>query len=362
MRYWMNCLLAMLLFTASLHAQPLQKIISDWQITCNNLNYCVARNFPADNGLVMTIARHAGSNDRPLLRIDYGSPYANELSGAALKDSLLLDGRRLKPDLKHWEVQPHHLTTAHAIAIDEFLVQTLNADNIQLLYRPAAAISLHGLKASLLLMDEVQGRLNGMSAWVKQGSRAASDVPPEPSMPVIVPPVNPPLALTRSESTGLIDFGTWRINADECSLDPQRREVSVSPLNDKKALLLVSCEMGAYNVIDRAYEVTRSEPYVVQQITLTLPFAPPGNTYKQMELVNAAFDPDTSQLVTFSKGRGLGDCGVTSRWQYTGSEFVLVEYAQEQTCDAWHGSDDWPTMWTSLTQPRTVVGEVEMSP
>ncbi|MCX8956728.1 DUF1176 domain-containing protein [Erwinia psidii] len=362
MRYWISYFLTLLLFATSLQAQPLQKVFSDWQITCNNLNYCVARNFPGDNGLVMTIGRHAGSDDRPLLRIDYGNAYTSELGGLALKDNLLLDGRRLKPDLKHWEVQPHHLATTHAISIDEFLAQTMEADNIQLLYSPTATISLHGLKAALLLMDEVQGRLNGMSAWVRRGNRAAGDVPPEPLTPVIVPPVHPPLPLTRVESNGLIDFGTWRVNTAECSLDPQRREVSVSPLNDKKALLLVSCEMGAYNVIDLAYEVTRTEPYLVRRISLTLPFMPAGKSFKQMELINAHFDPESSQLVTFSKSRGLGDCGIASRWQFTAGEFVLVEYAQEQTCDAWHGSDDWPTLWTSTTQPQALVGDVEITP
>lgn len=362
MRYWINCFLALLFIATCSQAQPLQKIFSDWQITCNNLNYCVARNVPGDNGLVMTISRHAGGSDHSLLRIDYGNEYTSELNGSALKDNLLLDGRRLKPDLKHWEVQPHHLSTVHAISIDEFLAQTMDANSIQLLYRPAATISLHGMKAALLLMDEVQGRLNNISAWIRRGHRPISEVPPEPLTPVIVPPAHPPSSLTRVESNGLIDFGTWRVNTDECSLDPQRREVSVSPLDDKKALLLVSCEMGAYNVIDLAYEVSRTEPYLARRITLTLPFMPAANSLKQLDLVNAAFDPDTSQLMTFSKGRGLGDCGIASRWQYTSGGFVLVEYAQEQTCDVWHGSDDWPTLWTSTTQSQPAVGEVEMTP
>ncbi|MDW8847145.1 DUF1176 domain-containing protein [Erwinia sp. MMLR14_017] len=348
MFYWMKFPFALLLlFAASLQAEPLQKVFYNWQITCNNLNSCVVRNFPGDNGLVMTLTRNAGINDRPLLRIDYGNRYTGELKGAPLKDNLLLDGQRLKPDLKHWEVEPHHLATAHIISIDEFLGQIMNAGNIQLLYRPEATISLHGLKAALLLMDEIQGRVNGMSAWVKRGDRVAMDVPPQPATPQIVPPRRPPLPLTRDETTGLIDFGTWRINTDECSLDPQRREVSVAPLSDEKALLLVTCEMGAYNVIDLAFEVSRTEPFVAKGVSLSLPFVPPGRSDKQLELINAEYDANTGELLTFGKGRGLGDCGTASRWQYNGREFVLAEFAQEETCDAWHGSDDWPTLWAS---------------
>lgn len=348
MSYWKKVLLLLpFLLIASLRAEPLQKTFSDWQITCNNLNFCQARSFPGDNGLAMTISRYAGGNDRPLLRIDYGSNFSGELKGGKLQDNLLLDQQRLRLDLKHWSVEPHHLATSHAISIDEFLAQVMDADAIQLTYRPQAQISLHGMKAALLLMDDIQGRTNGMSAWIKRGDRGAFDVPPAPAPPQLAlsaPPVTP---LSRDEINGLIDYATWRVNTRECSLDPMRREVSVAPLTDDKALLLVSCEMGAYNVIDLAFEVTRKQPYAARGITLDLPFTPPNRNQRQMELMNAEYDAASGQLVTWSKGRGLGDCGNASRWQFTGKTFELAEYTEESTCDAWHGSNDWPALWVT---------------
>lgn len=351
MSYWMKSLLLLLfLFAAGVQADPLQKSFSDWQLTCNNAAFCVARSFPGDNGLVMTLSRHAGVDDRPLLRIDYGSAYSGELPGASLQDNLLLDQRLLKPDLKHWSVEPHHLATSNPIAIDEFLAQTLDADTLQLTWQAKAAVSLHGMKAALLLMDEVQGRVNGLSAWVKRGDRGVWDVPPQPALPRLPVPLPQPAPLTHDEASGLIDYGTWRINTDSCSLDPMRREVSVAPLTDDKALLLVSCESGAYNVIDLAFEVTRSQPYVARGLTLTLPFTPASRNDNQLELVNAEYDASSGFLYTFSKGRGLGDCGIATRWQFDGNEFVLAEYAEEKTCDAWHSSDDWPTLWVSQSE------------
>jgi hypothetical protein len=142
-------------------------------------------------------------------------------------------------------VEPHHLATSNAIAIDEFLAQTLDAQNLQLTYKANATIPLSGMKAALLLMDDVQGRVNGASAWVKRGDRVQWDVPPQPALPALPSPLPPPPPLTQEETSGLIDFGTWRVNTDNCSLDPLRREVSVSPLTDSKALLLISCETGA---------------------------------------------------------------------------------------------------------------------
>lgn len=348
MSYWTKWLwLLSLSYAASLQAQPLQKTFSDWQITCNNLNSCEVRSITGNNGLAMTLQREAGSDAPAQLRIDYGNRYSGKLPGGDVKDNLLLDGQRLKLDLKHWEVEPHHLLTTHSISIDEFLAQVMDANSIQLLYRAGATIGLSGLKAALLLMDEVQGRVNSTSAWIQRGDRAASNVPPAPALPRLDAPLPAPQALTHEESSGLIDFGTWRINSDNCSLNPLRREVSVSPLSDDKALLLVSCEMGAYNIIDLAFEVSRTRPYVSKSITLTLPFSPPERTDNQQELVNADFDAARGELLTFSKGRGLGDCGVATRWQYNGRQFVLAEYAQESTCDAWHSSDQWPMLWES---------------
>jgi len=346
MSYWIkSLLLSSLAASASVQAEPLQKSFSDWQLTCNNAAFCVARSFPGDNGLVMTLSRHAGVDDRPLLRIDYGSAYTGALPGGPLKDNLLLDQRRLKPDLKHWTVEPHHLATSNAIAIDEFLGQTLDASTLQLTYQAKAVVPLRGLKAALLLMDDVQGRVNGTSAWVRRG--AQWDLPPPPSLPSLPLSAPPPAPLTQEETSGLIDYGTWRITTDNCSLDPLRREVSVAPLTNSKALLLVSCETGAYNVIDLAFEVTRSQPYVSRGLTLNLPFVPPARSDTQLELVNAEFDASNGLLYTFSKNRGLGDCGTATRWQFDGSAFVLAEYAEEQICDAWHSSDDWPTLWVS---------------
>ena len=93
-----SLLLLPFLFVASAHADPLQKTFSDWQVTCNNLNFCVARSMTGENGLVMTLSRHAGENDRPLLRIDYGSRYSGALPGGSLKENLLIDQRRLNPE------------------------------------------------------------------------------------------------------------------------------------------------------------------------------------------------------------------------------------------------------------------------
>jgi len=352
-------LLVSLFWGTVLHAQPLQKTFSNWQVTCNNLNSCEARSFPGNDGLTVTVSRDAGEDDRPALRIDYGSHISGDRGGGALRDNLLLDGQRLTLDLKHWQVAPHHLMTGHAVSINEFLAQVRDADSLTLLYRPDAAVSLRGLKAALLLMDDVQGRVNSSSAWIRRGDRPLSEVPPAPELPQVSPPPHQPSPLSAEETRDLIDFAGLYVSRDSCSLNPNRREIAVSPLTDEKALLLIGCEMGAWNLIDLAFEVTREPPYMAKTIQLILPFSPSDRGSRQLELINTEYNASRGELMTFSKTRGLGDCGVATRWQYNGREFVLAEYTQENTCDAWNSSDRWPTLWVSrqAAEPR---GSVKM--
>lgn len=57
--------------------------------------------------------------------------------------------------------------------------------------------------------------------------------------------MNPtPTPLTHNELNDLLDYGTWRMNHSQCSLDPNRREVRVTALTDDKALMIISCEAG----------------------------------------------------------------------------------------------------------------------
>ena len=356
-----GCLgLAPLLCIASLQAEPLQKTFADWQITCNNLKTCQLRSFPATNGLVMQLTRAAGEDDRPQLNIDYGNRDSGERPGGTLQDNLLLDGKRLKPDLKHWQVTAHHWSTADAIAIEEFLQQVRDADNLQLLYRPPATISLHGLKAALLLMDEVQGRVKSRSAWIATGDGADGRSAVAPAAPQILPAPRLPRALSGREGRQLLDYANWHLDNDLCSLDPLRRESQLAPLSDDKALLLVSCEMGAYNMIYLAFEVSRQPPFSARPLTLTLPFVPSGAAGRQLELVNAAFDAARGELQTFSKTRGQGDCGVATRWQYDGHQFRLAEYAQQSLCDGWNGSERWPRLWVTQRVGAPAAGTVEL--
>lgn len=336
-------LLSGLFFATVAQAAPAQKRFDDWQVTCNNQNFCVARNAGKHQGLVMTLNRSAGAQTDASLRIDLGTLDNAADNMPPVATSMRLDDQPLSLLPDKWNITPHHLRTDDPETIVKFLQQIQKALAITL-NEGGGIISLRGLKAALTFIDTVQQRVGSETAWVRKGAKAPLSVPPVPALQTVA--VTSALPLSDEERNALLDYGNWRMNNGHCSLAPERREVRVAALSNDKALLLISCEAGAYNTVDLAWLVSRQKPLASRQIYLRLPFTP-GNGSQDMELMNASFSEESKSLITLSKGRSIGDCGVSTRWRFDGQRFRLVRYAAEPTCDNWHSADAWPTLWVT---------------
>ncbi|EOD5217067.1 TPA: DUF1176 domain-containing protein [Enterobacter hormaechei subsp. xiangfangensis] len=324
-------------------AAPAQQSFSDWQVTCNNQNFCVARNTGEHRGLVMSLSRSAGAKTDASLRIDLGGLSAPPVKEPDIAPRLLLDNVPLKLTSQHWQITPWHLKTDDTGTITTFL-KTIQEGQALTLRGGKQTISLAGLKAALLFIDAQQKRVGSETAWIKKGVSPPLSVPPAPALKKVAV-VNPtPTPLTHNELNDLLDYGNWRMNHSQCSLDPNRREVRVTALTDDKALMIISCEAGAYNTVDLAWLVSRKKPFAARSVRLRLPFTPSSQS-SDMELMNASFDEKTRELTTLALGRGIGDCGIQTRWRFNGQRFRLVRYAEEPSCDNWNGPDAWPTLW-----------------
>ncbi len=324
-------------------AAPAQQSFSDWQVTCNNQNFCVARNTGEHRGLVMSLSRSAGAKTDASLRIDLGGLSVPPVKEPDIAPRLLLDNVPLKLTSQHWQITPWHLKTDDTGTITTFL-KTIQEGQALTLRGGKQTISLAGLKAALLFIDAQQKRVGSETAWIKKGDSPPLSVPPAPALKKVAV-VNPtPTPLTHNELNDLLDYGNWRMNHSQCSLDPNRREVRVTALTDDKALMIISCEAGAYNTVDLAWLVSRKKPFAARSVRLRLPFTPSSQS-SDMELMNASFDEKTRELTTLALGRGIGDCGIQTRWRFNGQRFRLVRYAEEPSCDNWNGPDAWPTLW-----------------
>lgn len=102
-------------------AAPAQRAFSDWQVTCNNQNFCVARNTGDHNGLVMTLSRSAGAHTDAVLRIERGGLKSPDASEGEIAPRLLLDGEPLALSGDKWRISPWLLVTDDTATITAFL-------------------------------------------------------------------------------------------------------------------------------------------------------------------------------------------------------------------------------------------------
>ncbi len=102
---------------------PTQQRFNDWQVTCNNQNFCVTRNVGLHYGLVMTLSRSAGAVTDASLRIELGGTGNPVATLAPIAPRLLLDGKPLSLTDKHWHIEDKLLKTGDSVTIDAFLQQ-----------------------------------------------------------------------------------------------------------------------------------------------------------------------------------------------------------------------------------------------
>ena len=111
-----------------------------------------------------------------------------------------------------------------------------------------------------------------------------------------------------------------------------------------KSLYILGCELYAYNSRELAYivdsygditNVAVSEVATDRSITAT------------SDLMGTAFDQAGLMLSTYSKGRGVGDCGSSAAYKYDANseKFVLLEARLKEQCDG-DVESDWPVVYS----------------
>ncbi len=217
----------------------------------------------------------------------------------------------------------------------------------------APSISLQGAAAAFLWIDERQGRLGTTTALVRKGDRPASSVPPAPALPVVRAAAAISQAGLPQEPTlpasleALSEIKTCRADLDRGNGQEPSKDDGVARLSDDTLLWSVLCFQGAYNTGHRFF-LTGNDGQNPRPVFLR-------STDQQGEdvgvaddfiLINAGYDPESRTVSSFSKGRGLGDCGAAYVWTWSGRDFVLTEEQVMVNC-AGMWPDLWPTTWRS---------------
>jgi hypothetical protein len=327
-------LFALLAATAS--PQPAElELFDDWTVGCDNGRAChavalVPETWP-DEALTMSVRRGAAAEAPPAIAFDLG-----EDAGAA---ALAADGKRLPVRL----VVAEMMVAVHPADSPALLGALRSARQLEVLAadgRSLGSVSLKGATAALLFIDDQQKRVGTVTALVRTGTRPASSIPPAPPVPVVraAPPPGPSGPALSEQRIRALRKQTG------CEIDevggPDEHEIA--PIDPRHSLLLLACGSGAYNVSYVAFVVAGRGASAEARVA---PFDANEDWWREEGkpiLINAGWDKEQRRLVSYSKGRGLGDCGTSRQYAWDGRRFRLTEQSEMGEC---RGSVDYIRTW-----------------
>ncbi|MBS0296780.1 MAG: DUF1176 domain-containing protein [Proteobacteria bacterium] len=322
--------------------------IKDWIVGCDNLHACKAKAAPDEllsdrndvSGGYLAITREPGPQGALVV--------STEGEGDYKPGRMQLDG---KPLSAPWKEGPDDSFVLRGDDAARF-IQTIRSGKA-LTFEAGEGVSLSGLTAALLVMDEAQGRLGNETALVRKGTAPAATVPAAKAAPIIVSrPSSEPLPNAQAFAAAVRRTHAKALEANAC--DATRAQYDEAyPLNHAEALVVLACGMGAYQGWDIAFRAPRADPARARLLILpTLPQldAKARNTGAYTE---GEWDPKRAQFGEVGKGRGLADCGESVTWAFDGSEFHLSHLYWQERC-AGGPPGDWLTLWRADVRPNGV--------
>uniref|UniRef100_A0A9E8CM92 DUF1176 domain-containing protein n=1 Tax=Bosea sp. NBC_00436 TaxID=2969620 RepID=A0A9E8CM92_9HYPH len=330
-----------LLPTLALAAAPEPKTFRDWMAGCDNVKTCTALSLPAEAAdpiAYLRLERPAGPEGaaRLVLRLrgDWKTPPRTlqlKLDGAAFPANGKPLPVTIDSDLATLTFSGEDMA-ALIEAARKATKLTVSAPGL------TGSVSLAGSVAAMLWIDEQQGRLGMTSALVRKGTNTAT--PPAPALPVIAAVPAPPMLDMKvgKQQAASLRAELKKKDPDSCEDDAALLEQDEAwTLGNKRILVALACSRGAYNLSSSFFIMPENEPAKATPLS----FAGGGN-----DLTNASFDPRTGHVSFFDKGRGIGDCGATGGYAWTGSAFVQTEFSMMGECRG-ISTEDWITLYRS---------------
>jgi Protein of unknown function (DUF1176) len=341
-------LLAAVFFAARASAE--MKSFRDWVAACDNLRSCSAYGFDAElSGNSYLRLERDGAADAPL-RITLVVDAQKDVKFRLGFDDPALAGLPTEPIAgePNGDDDVKRLVITEPQAVAAALASLRKAKTLVIMrIDPAGAppsdpvkseISLSGLAAALLWIDDQQKRVGTVTALIGRGDKPAAAVPAVPALPVVVAakraigptPTKAPAAVI-AKARAVCEDKTLKETDDVTRLGPS--ELMYSFVCTKLS--------GAYNSFNALIIDSPGRQVRVAEFKFPPGFGAEGRDYSP---INAGFDEATQTLSTFNKGRGLGDCGSGSDWVWEGQAFRMILSKAMPEC---HGvaEPDWPTLY-----------------
>ena len=308
--------------------------IKDWEVACDNTRACEAVGYQADDGdsapVALWLGRPAGPNGAVAAKLTAINQDETAVGSLTLRvGPLTLAGLTSEAELKPAQIArllPALLDAAHADVTDG---------------KTKWRLSLAGMKAALLKMEDLQGRVGTVTALVKPGAKPAASV-----LPAVPAPVLQRLAPVpeRKQDAALLPLIAKKLPKGGCDEQPDligggESQSEIYRLSASKVLLLIECGRGAYQSSFAVWTADDKAPYAAQRVKLA-----DADGGVRDELLNPGFDK--GELGSFGKGRGLGDCNVQASWVWTAEGFKLASASSARLCRGVPGGymlSDWTT-------------------
>lgn len=331
-------------------ATPVNREFKDFVVGCDNTASCTAVGIPAEgeSELVLILRRDAGPSAIATVQITAARP----LKAADVH----VDGKPSPIAKLPWRTDTDGTLTLTGADAVEFVAAVRNAGTIGTgAGAEAPSVSLAGLAATLLFIDETQGRLDTTTALLRTGPRPAALVPDAPPASALPPAAPMPRVLSEGQAERIAAIvrrqQTVALKRQDCDQDSgvTAPDQAVA-LTATEALVFLTCTSGAYQSDSLLFRAPLDGGDARRIQLPALPFKRTGDGALFDTLVEADYDPATATLSSHFKGRGLGDCGEDVAWRFDGSDFRLVRYSALDRCGG-ALPDAWPVLWRTDAKP-----------
>jgi hypothetical protein len=323
------CLLALALpFTAPASAQPgrlgappVERRFRDWLLVCDNVRVCRAQVTGQDGSLM--IRRDPGPAGLIRVVLDgqdpSDGPSIPDIGSIRVTGGVAPGGWRLDRDEENAKLEGRAaLTFVWAIATARTV--TYRAGN------RAREVSLNGLTAALLAMDEAQGRTGTVTASTRPGPRPATAVPAAQPVPILQVPRPSAAPVPRGFATAVRRAHAAALRRADCeTTDLARSNDDAVALSRTEILVFIGCRLYNTSFGSLLMRASRADPR--RATIVVLPPAPGEDGANEGSGVYSDMEWDAA-TATLSSGSHscAGSCGSRTAWAFDGTAFRLAAH------------------------------------
>ena len=325
----------------------------EWELACDNTRTCRAAGYQGEGGEVsMLLTREAGPNTPVSMKLAFLANNEGEsewLTEVRLQVGGLTFASNIIDKELSWDRTTVNLpqeTAAKLLAAmpDEEEMTLTTGD------KQWGELSLAGLKAILLKMDDKQGRIGTPGALIAKGIKPENKVlPPIPMKTLTVPIIPPTTKEDKKILAALKEFLDMECTAYGDYSETERR---IDRLSNDKLLVSMLVDIAAYNQTVAVWIVNDKPPYNPK------PAIEGGEVYNSTEDKESAVEVVQNKGILHSsaRGRGMADCWFWASWAWTGKSFENATESSSGMCRGFIGGTwDLPTFVSKVVNKNEKV-------